>query len=103
MSRADAVARVIELQQGFRRQIADVPSSSRIAIAHAVRELGRAYHRVDVSAALTLDELADLLEEAPRPPPSRREPPIDRYAMPPDMEGDEFLLDRMRRCGGPRR
>lgn len=88
----------------FRVRVSGVDPRSRARIGDAARALGRELEPLDFAKSVAMRELAELLEPpraaspAARPPDSAREPPTDRYAMPPDMEGDEYLLARSPRA-----
>lgn len=104
MTRTQGVARVRAAHGRFRVRVSGVKWWYRNEIAAAARALSRELEPLEFDKSVALRELAELLEVAPEhrypptpgPPSSRRPVP-----MPPDLEGDEYLLERMQRFRRP--
>ncbi len=89
-------------RERFRIRVSGVDAENRARVAEAARAFGRELEPLDFAKSVAMRELAELLEQRPRAtqplPASTPEPPTDRYAMPPDMEGDEYLRARSPRA-----
>lgn len=93
LTRAQLTAHVRSAHERFRVRVGGVRWYERNTIAAAARAMALELEPVEFDKSVALRELAELLEVERPPAPE----PVPKYSLPPDMEGDEFLLERMKR------
>jgi len=93
----NVIALMRAARERFRVRISGVDAENRARLAEAARAFGRELEPIDYAKSVAMRELAELLD-VPRQAARTEGPPTDRYAQPPDMEGDEYLRARSPRA-----